>query len=325
MNFSNVFVDLSTGFWTYPLLLFWLLCFFSFSPVWVRQWRHKAIATTSKYARWKNFSYNTLLVDATLAVCELSQKSCSNVKILASAIPEGVLARVKIPMISVELPFREMFFFLFAVAKFLAHTSNKLKQIKTFAMFIAWKVTLECSRCWYVTPTLTPCEFHPFSKNNLGYFWPRFPTVTDFCDNWQTAFVFSWSFLAKVTNGESFCFLSIFGQGYQRWKFLFFPGYFWPRIPTVKVLVGLGHFWPRIPMVKVLVGLGHFWPSLPTVKVCFSRTFLAKATFIGHFGYEYQWWKLCLWFEILSNLWHPALPNASSRFLEAISGTPRCK
>jgi len=20
--------------------------------------------------------------------------------------------------------------------------------------------------------------------------------------------------------------------------------------------------------------------------------------FIGHFGYEYQWWKVCLWFEV---------------------------
>jgi len=64
-------------------------------------------------------------------------------------------------------------------------------------------------------------------------------------------FVFSWLFLAKDTNGESFCFFD----------------HFWPRIPTVEDLVGLGHFWPRIPMVKVLVGLSHFWLRLPTVKV----------------------------------------------------------
>jgi len=111
------------------LLLLWLLCFFSFSPVWVRQWRHKAIANTSKYARWKNFSYNTFLVDVTLAVCKLSQKSCSNVNTSVSAVPKGFLARVKIPIISVEPPLREMFF---SVAKFLAHTSNKLKQVKIF-------------------------------------------------------------------------------------------------------------------------------------------------------------------------------------------------
>jgi len=58
--------------------------------------------------------------------------SCSNVNISASAVPKEFLARAKIPMISVELPFREMSIFRFSVAKFLAHTSNKLKQIKTF-------------------------------------------------------------------------------------------------------------------------------------------------------------------------------------------------
>jgi len=75
-------------------------------------------------------------------------------------------------------------------------------------------------------------------------------------------FVFSWSFLAKVTNGESFY---------------------------------------------------------------FSWTLLAKVSFIGHFGYEYQRLNLCLWFEILTNLCHPPLPNTSSCLLEAISGTPLCK
>jgi len=129
MNFSNVFVDFSTGFWTNPLPLFQLLCFFSFSPLWVHQWRHKAIANTSKYGRWKNFSYNIFLVDVTLAVCKLSQKSCRNVNISASAVPKGFLARVKRPIISVEPPLHKMFF---SIAKFLAHTSNKLKQVKAF-------------------------------------------------------------------------------------------------------------------------------------------------------------------------------------------------
>ena len=129
MNFSNVFVDFSTGFWTNPLPLFQLLCFFSFSPLWVHQWRHKAIANTSKYGRWKNFSYNIFLVDVTLAVCKLSQKSCRNVNISASAVPKRFLARVKRPINSVEPPLHKMFF---SIAKFLAHTSNKLKQVKTF-------------------------------------------------------------------------------------------------------------------------------------------------------------------------------------------------
>ena len=76
-------------------------------------------------------------MDVTLAVCEFSQKSCSNVNISAYAVPKGFLAKVKISMISMELPFHEMLFFHISVAKFLAHKRNKLKQIKTFAMFIA--------------------------------------------------------------------------------------------------------------------------------------------------------------------------------------------
>jgi len=41
----------------------------------------------------KNFSYNVLRVDVTLAVGELSQKSCSNVNISAAAVPKGFLAK----------------------------------------------------------------------------------------------------------------------------------------------------------------------------------------------------------------------------------------
>jgi len=141
IDFSNVFVEFSTGFWSYPLLLFWLLCFFSFSPVWVRQWRHTAIANTSKYARWKKFSYNTFLVDITSAVCKLSQKSCSNVNISASAAPEGFLARAKIPIISVESPFHKIFFRCQIPC---AHKEQVEASKNIRAMFIAWKVTLEC-------------------------------------------------------------------------------------------------------------------------------------------------------------------------------------
>ena len=142
MNFSNVFVEFSSGFWTYALLSFWLLCFFSFSPVWVRQWRHKAIANTSKYARWKNFYYNTFLVNVTLAVCELSQKLCRNVNISASAVPKGFLASVKIPIVSVESPFREMFFFRCQIS--CAHKQQVEPSKNIRAMSTAWKVTLEC-------------------------------------------------------------------------------------------------------------------------------------------------------------------------------------
>ena len=103
-------------------------------------------------------------------------------------------------------------------------------------------------------------------------------------------------------------------------KALFFLGHLWPRLPTVKVLVGLGHFWPRIPMVKFLLGLGHFWPRLPTVKVFvfhghFSPRLLLLATSAMNTNDESY---VC----DLSDLWHSALPNASSLSLEVISGTP---
>jgi len=178
MDFSNVFVEFSTGFWTYPLLLFWLLCFFSFSPVWVCQWRHKAIANTSKYARWKNFSYNTFLVDVTLAIYKLSQKSRSNVNISASAVPKGFLARAKIPIISVVTPLREMFF---SVAKFLAHTRNKLKQVKTFVQCsLREKLPWNANVVGMSHEHWPHANFTRFQKNNLGYFWPRLPTVKVF-------------------------------------------------------------------------------------------------------------------------------------------------
>ena len=115
MNFSNVFVDFSffSSVFEHTHYVSLDCSAFSVFTVWVRQWRLKAIANTSKYARWKNFSYNTFLVDVTLAVCELSQKSCKNVNLLVSAVPKGFLARVIIPMISVEPPLCEMFFFVF--------------------------------------------------------------------------------------------------------------------------------------------------------------------------------------------------------------------
>jgi len=153
-----------------------------------------------------------------------------------------------------------------------------------------------------------------------------------------------------------YCFFSLFGQGYQPWKFLFFLCHFWPRLPKVKICFSWSLldknnndesflFWAFLAKVtnresfvfswlflaKDTNGesFGWSWSFLAKdtngESFCFSWTLLAKVTFIDHFGYEYQWWKLCLWFEILSNLWHPALPNASSCSLEATSGTPLCK
>jgi len=210
------------------------------------------------------------------------------------------------------------------------------------AMLIAWKVTFGMSHKHWLHANVTR-----FQKNNLGYFWPRLPKrkvcfFSLFGQGYQrwNALIFLGHFWLRITMAKVFDFdhfwpripmvkvLFFPGHFWPRLatvKALFFLGHFWPRIPMVKVLVGLGHFWPRIPMVKLLLGLGHFWPRLPTVKVCFSWTFLAEVTFIGHFGYEYQWGKLCLWYDILSNLWHPALPNTSSHSQAVISGTPLCK
>ena len=215
-------------------------------------------------------------MDVTLAVCELSQKSCSNVNTSASAVPKGFLA--KIPMISVELASSRDVFLRFCVAKFLAHTSNKLKQKKH-------SCNVHCLKSYPEMLTLLVCHTNTDTMRiSLGYFWPRLPKV----------------------------------------KVLIFKP-FWPRIPMVKALFFLGPFWSRLPTVKVFVFLWSFLDKVNNGEsFCFSWTFLAKVTFIGHFGCEYQWWKLCLWFEILSNLWHSALPNASSRSLEAISGTPLC-
>ena len=68
-------------------------------------------------------------MDVISTVCELSQKSCSNANISASAIPKGVSCESKnTNYLSGAASSREVF----SVAKFLAHTSNKLKQVKTF-------------------------------------------------------------------------------------------------------------------------------------------------------------------------------------------------
>jgi len=52
---------------------------FCFSPVWGEKQRHKDISNTSKDAQWKKLLYNALRVDVALAVCQFTQKSCSNV------------------------------------------------------------------------------------------------------------------------------------------------------------------------------------------------------------------------------------------------------
>ena len=100
-------------------------------------------------------------------------------------------------------------------------------------------------------------------------------------------FVFSLSFLSKVTNGESFVFL----------------GHFWPTIPIVKVLVDLGHFWPRYQwrnFCLVIFGQGYQrWKFL---------------FFMDIFGQGYFYWPLRLWIpmtKVIFEIWDFERPLAS--------------
>jgi len=56
------------------------------------------MANTSEDARWQKLSYNTLRVDVTLAVLELSQKSCSSVSISAVRPLKGLKKRYLRPV-----------------------------------------------------------------------------------------------------------------------------------------------------------------------------------------------------------------------------------
>jgi len=152
------------------------------------------------------------------------------------------------------------------------------------------KVLVFLGHFWLRLPTVKVLFF-------VGHFWPRLATVNFF------AFL---TFLAKVSKGESFC---------SSWPFL-------TKVTNGESFVFFGQFWLRLPTVNVLFFVGHFWRRLPKVKVL---TILAMVTFIGHLVYEYQWWKLCLWFGIAfeqplasgsakreftfagGNLWHPAV------------------
>jgi len=160
------------------------------------------------------------------AVYKLSQKSCSNVNILASAVPKRVSCESNNTNDLSGAAFLWDVFFHFFVAEFLAHTSNKLKQIKTFVQCsllekLSWNAVGMSHEHW------PHANFTRFWKNNLGYFWPRLPKVKVF---------YFWAFLAKDTNGES----------------LWFFESFWPRIPMVRVFVFHGHFLPILLLLATL-------------------------------------------------------------------------
>jgi len=146
----------------------------------------------------------------TLAVCELSQKSCSNVNLLVSAVTKVFLAGVKIPMISVKPPLHEMFFRCLIPC---AHKEQVETNKNIRAMSLLEKLPWNANDVGMSHEDWPHANFTRFWKNNLGYFWPRLPKVK--------VFVFLghiWPRLPTV----KFLFFSLFGQGYQRWKFLFF-------------------------------------------------------------------------------------------------------
>jgi len=105
-------------------------------------------------------------------------------------------------------------FFLF----FLCHFWPRIQTVKVFVF--SWSFLVKVTKgksflFWAFLAKDTNGDSFVFSWSFLA---PRLPTVKAFD---------LWAFLAKDANGESFC---IFGQGYQRWKFLFFHGHFWPRL-----------------------------------------------------------------------------------------------
>jgi len=168
MDFSNVFVEFSTGFWTYQLLLFWLLCFLVFLLFEFANDATKLSSIPQNMRGKKNFLTITFLVDVTLAVCKLSQKPCSNVNISASAVPKRFLARAKIPIIPVQPPLREMFF---PLPNFLRTQGTSWSKYKH-------SCNVHCLKSYPGMLTLLVmshehwphANFTRFQKNNLGYF-----------------------------------------------------------------------------------------------------------------------------------------------------------
>jgi len=121
-------------------------------------------------------------------------------------------------------------------------------------------------------------------------------------------------------SGRLAFFLGLFVQVYQRWMFWFILA-FLSKSTNWETFWFILAFLSKSTNGESCVFYWHFCPSLPTVKVLFI---FATVSFIGHFGYEYQWWKFCdleLAFEqslashsttresaiAEGNLWYPAV------------------
>jgi len=114
----------------------------------------------------------------------------------------------------------------------------------------------------------------------LCHFWPRIQISESFC--------FSWSFLAKVTNGESFWFFSLFGQGYQWWK-LVFSWSFLAKDTNGESSVFSWSFLANVTNGEIFWFFSLFGQGYQRWKLCF---------FLVVFGQGYQRWKVCFFLVI---------------------------
>ena len=127
------------------------------------------------------------------------------------------------------------------------------------------------------------------------------------------------AFLSKVDNGEGFVFLAFLANVINGESFSC-SWYIWPRVPTVDVLtfrslIGQGYRrWKLLFFLAFLAKVQRkFWSF-------WLRLLLLVTLAMNINGESYVIWSL-----LLSNLRHPALPNASLCSLEAMFGTPLCK
>ena len=96
MNISNVFVrTFFCRFLNIPTAFVLTTLLFQFFPCLSSPMTPQSYCQYLKICAVKKLSCNPFLVDVTLAVCDLSQKSCSNVNISASAVHKRVSCESK--------------------------------------------------------------------------------------------------------------------------------------------------------------------------------------------------------------------------------------
>jgi len=217
-----MFVDFSTGFWTYPLLLFTLLFHFASDAT--------KLLTIPQNMHGEKLFLQYLTAESNRNSLQVIAKIVQQCQYITFCSPQTVSCESKNSngLSGAEFLWDDFFSF-FRCWISCAHKQQVEANKNICAIFTAWKVTLECCMSYEHWPNE---DFTGFRKNNLVYFWPRLPKVK--------VFVFLehiWPRLLTVT------FFFLFGQGCQQHIFCFFLGHFWSSIPTVKVFV----FWAFLP------------------------------------------------------------------------------